>query len=939
MAAKVEQNSKNFLRLSSVAKDFNLKSKDIVEILAQNGFTRTYTASTVLLIEEFEVLVNVLTKAHQITDINAYLDGRTYIPKKDETKEDVKKAPAEKPAEMSADVQSSKPTEAPADASSQGASSPTPVKPAEKPASEKPSEKQDQSQSQTAPKQPATQNQTQQRPTQNGQQRNQQRTDRPQERTQQSQAPKKRDGERPQQSQQQPPRRDGERPQQSQQQQQQKRDRFSNPSMSGQQSQTQRPPKKDQQAPEQRKPQTITITGSSSDTSSMPIDNSGRRIGTRVIDTRSGTVDLSKYDEKLETYVASEGGYDNQPQKARSKQNQRQGQKPGQGGKSEQQYGKPGKRPEQQKKSPPPVKQQISITVPEEITVGELASRLKVTAAEVIKRLMLLGVMASVNQTIDFDTAEYIGTELGAIVTKEVVVTIEEKLFDDSDDEEKDLIDRAPVVCVMGHVDHGKTSLLDRIRHTSVTAGEAGGITQHIGAYRVSINGKDLTFLDTPGHEAFTAMRARGAKATDIAILVVAADDGIMPQTVEAINHANAAGIDIIVAINKMDKPTANPDNVLQGLTKYNLIPEDWGGDTQCVPVSALTGYGIEDLLETVLLVAEMKQLKANPNRKAKGIIIEARLDKGKGPVATVLVQKGTLKAGDVVIAGTSVGRVRSMSDENGRTLKVAGPSVPVEITGLSEVPNAGDEFNAVDDERMARELAEQRKEKTRQEIFDANAKVSLDDLFNQINEGRKELNIIVKADVDGSAEAVKASLVKISNEEVKVNVIHAAVGGITDSDVMLADASNAIIVGFNVRPDKVAMDNAERQKVDIRTYRVIYECIDEITAAIKGMLAPVYKEQILGHAQVRQTIKVPNVGVIAGSYVQDGKITRNALIRVVRQGIVVYEDKISSLRRFKDDVREVAQGYECGIGLEKFNDIKLEDILEAYEMVQVEQK
>ena len=552
---------------------------------------------------------------------------------------------------------------------------------------------------------------------------------------------------------------------------------------------------------------------------------------------------------------------------------------------------------------------------------------------------MLLGTMASVNQIIDFDTAEYIATELGAIVTKEVVVTIEEKLFDDSVDKEEDLKERAPVVCVMGHVDHGKTSLLDRIRHTSVTAGEAGGITQHIGAYRVNINGKDITFLDTPGHEAFTAMRARGAKATDIAILVVAADDGIKPQTVEAINHAKAAELDIIVAINKMDKPGASPDNVLQGLTKYDLVPEEWGGDVPCVPVSALTGYGIEDLLENVLVIAELKQLTANPDRRAKGIIIESRLDKGKGPVATVLVQNGTLRTGDIVIAGTSVGRVRSMNDENGRTVKIAGPSVPVEITGLSEVPNAGDEFNAVEDERMARELADQRKEKTRQDIFNANAKVSLDDLFNQINEGRKELNIIVKADVDGSAEAVKASLVKISNEEVKVNVIHAAVGGITESDVMLADASNAIIVGFNVRPDKNAMDSAERNDVDVRTYRVIYECLDEINAAIKGMLAPVYKEQVLGHAQVRQTIRVPNVGVIAGSYVQDGKITRNSSIRVVRQGIVVFEDKIESLRRFKDDVKEVAQGYECGIGLEKFNDIKIDDILEAYEMVQVEQK
>ena len=490
----------------------------------------------------------------------------------------------------------------------------------------------------------------------------------------------------------------------------------------------------------------------------------------------------------------------------------------------------------------------------------------------------------------------------------------------------------------MGHVDHGKTSLLDKIRHTSVTAGEAGGITQHIGAYRVKINNKDITFLDTPGHEAFTAMRARGAMATDIAILVVAADDGIMPQTVEAINHAKAAGVDVVVAINKMDKPGANPEAIKQELTKYELVPEEWGGDTVCVPVSALTGRGIEDLLENVLIIAEMKQLKANPNRKAKGIVIEARLDKGKGPVATVLVQNGTLHTGDTVIAGTAVGHVRAMNDENGKTMKSAGPSVPVEIIGLSEVPTSGDEFNAVEDERMARELAEKRRAKSRQEMLSAGSKVSLDDLFAQIRDGVKELNIIVKADVVGSAEAVKSSLVKISNDEVKVNVIHCAAGGITEGDVTFASASNAIIVGFNVRPDKNAIDRAELLKVDIRTYRVIYDCIDEITAAMKGMLAPVYKEQLLGHAQVRQTIRVPNVGTIAGSYIQDGKVTRNSLIRVLRDGVVVFEDKISSLRRFKDDVREVTAGYECGIGLDKFNDIKENDILEAYEMVQVEQ-
>ena len=652
---------------------------------------------------------------------------------------------------------------------------------------------------------------------------------------------------------------------------------------------------------------------------------------TKVIDTRGASVDLSKYDEKLEKYASdnTSSKFDNNDSRQKlKKQNQK--------GNTKSDRERQGMQKMKQNKQQKPVKQQLSITVPDEITVGELASKLKVTAAEVIKRLMMLGVMAGVNQVIDYDTAEYVGTELGAKVSKEVVVTIEDRLFEDEADKEEELVERAPVVCVMGHVDHGKTSILDRIRHANVTAGEAGGITQAIGAYTVTINGKEITFLDTPGHEAFTAMRARGAMATDIAILVVAADDGIMPQTVEAINHAKAAGIDIIVAINKMDKPSANPDAIKQELTKYELVPEEWGGDVICVPVSALTGMGIDDLLENVLLVAEVKGLRANPNRLAKGIVIEARLDKGRGPVATVLVQNGTLKSGDIVIAGSAVGRVRAMIDDKGKTVKTAGPSVPVEITGLADVPESGDEFDAVRDEKMARELAQQRKDKQKQDEFKANAKVSLDDLFSQISSGVKSFNIIIKADVGGSAEAVKASLLKLSNDEVKVNVIHTAVGGITESDVMFASASNAVIIGFNVRPDKGALDSAERQKVDIRTYRIIYECIEEVTAAMKGMLAPTFKENLLGHAEVRQTIHVSSIGTIAGSYVQDGKITRNAQIRVVRDGVVIYEDKISSLRRFKDDVKEVATGYECGIGLDKFNDIKEGDILEAFEMVQV---
>ena len=651
---------------------------------------------------------------------------------------------------------------------------------------------------------------------------------------------------------------------------------------------------------------------------------------TRVVDTRTTTVDLSRYDDRLDHIAAGKADLRGGHQKLKKQNNRPNGNAKGRDNRFSEREKMKQLEMEMARKKP------LEITVPDEITVGELATRLKKTSADVIKRLIKLGMMATVNETIDYDTAYLIADEFGAKVTREVVVTIEERLFEEVEDKEEDLVERSPVVVVMGHVDHGKTSLLDAIRHTSVTKGEAGGITQHIGAYRVKARGKDMTFLDTPGHEAFTAMRARGAQATDIAILVVAADDGIMPQTVEAINHAKAAGVDIVVAINKMDKPHANPDNVMQGLTQYELVPEEWGGDVICVPVSALTGKGIDELLENVQMIAELKELRANPNRRAKGIVIEARLDRGRGPVATVLVQNGTLKAGDIVIAGTAVGHVRAMTNDRGQQIQSAGPSVPVEIIGLAEVPEVGDEFNAVEDEKMARSLAEQRRDKAKQESFNANARVNLDDLFKQISEGAKTLNIIVKADVGGSAEAVKASLLKISNEEVHVSVIHTGVGGITESDVMLASASNAIIVGFNVRPDKNALDSAERQGVDIRTYRIIYECIEEIEAAIKGMLAPEFKEVIIGHAEVRQTIHVPNVGTIAGSYVQDGKIQRNASLRVVRDGVVVFEDKISSLRRFKDDVREVASGYECGIGLERFNDLKEGDVFEAFIMEEV---
>ncbi len=654
---------------------------------------------------------------------------------------------------------------------------------------------------------------------------------------------------------------------------------------------------------------------------------------TRVVDMRTSDVNLSKYDDRYnEKYYAVLNGTDNKSSKQKLKKQDNKGQNQKSAKDKERVAQERIKKMEAERAR----NKQLEITVPDEITVVELASRLKKTAAEVIKKLMFMGEMKGLNDLVDFATAEIIADEFGAKVTKEVVVTIEEKLFTEAEDSDEDLLERAPVVCVMGHVDHGKTSILDAIRHTSVTRGEAGGITQAIGAYRVKSNDKDITFLDTPGHEAFTAMRMRGAKSTDIAILVVAADDGVMPQTVEAINHAKAAGIDIIVAINKMDKPTANPDNVLNQLTQYELVPEAWGGDVICVPCSAHTGMGIDDLLESVLLVAEVKELKANPKKRAKGIVIESKLDKGRGPVATVLVQNGTLHQGDYVIVGNAVGRVRAMVDDKGKTTKSAGPSVPVEIIGLDDVPQAGDELNAVEDERMAKNLADQRREKQRQEILAANSRVNLDELFGQIAAGVQTLNIVVKADVAGSVEAVKSSLLKLSNEEVKVAVIHSAVGGITESDVMLATASNAIIVGFNVRPDKNALDSAERNKVDIRTHRIIYEIIDEIEAAMKGMLAPTYKEVLLGHAEVRQTIRVPNVGIIAGCYIQDGKITRNAQIRIVRDGVVIFEDKIASLRRFKDDVKEVADGYECGVGIEKFNDIREGDTLEAFIMEEV---
>ena len=648
----------------------------------------------------------------------------------------------------------------------------------------------------------------------------------------------------------------------------------------------------------------------------------------RTVDTRANDVDLDKYNEKYENIapVNQDRRSDRTVNKQKFKQKPQR--RPGMRSSRHETEAERLKRIAAERAKKP----QLHIQVPDEITVGDLAALLHMTAAEVIKKLFALGQMATVNEVIDYDTAEIVATELGAKCEKAVVVTIEDRIIDDSEDDDKDLIPRDPVVCVMGHVDHGKTSLLDAIRNTSVTSTEAGGITQHIGAYRVDLNGQNITFLDTPGHAAFTSMRARGAQATDIAVLVVAADDGIMPQTIEAINHAKAADVQIIVAINKMDRPGANPDRIMQQLTEHSLVPEEWGGDIICVPVSAKTHMGIDKLLESILLVAEMQELKANPNRAAKGIVIEARLDKGRGPIATLLVQKGTLRSGDIIVAGQAVGRVRVMVDDKGRKIKAAGPSVPVEIMGLAEVPNSGDIFDAVSDERLARELVEQRKAEAKEEQFKSVQKVTLDNLFDSLKDGEmKELNIIVKADVQGSAEAVKQSLEKLSNEEVRVRVIHSGVGAPSESDVMLANASGAIIVGFNVRPDPVAINLAERDGVEMRMYRIIYDCIEEIQAAIKGMLAPKFREVEQGRAEVRNVITISSVGKIAGCYVLDGKITRNSKVRVVRDGIVLADDEIGSLRRFKDDVKEVASNYECGIGLAKFSDIKEGDIFEAY--------
>ncbi|MDR1131278.1 MAG: translation initiation factor IF-2, partial [Oscillospiraceae bacterium] len=649
----------------------------------------------------------------------------------------------------------------------------------------------------------------------------------------------------------------------------------------------------------------------------------------RVIDTRGVTVNIAKYDERLDKLVPDR--VQNMQGKVKFANKNRNRPNISQKKRQEEKDKLQRLQFEIAKKAP------VRVSIPSEINVGELASRMKKTGTEVVRQLVRMGTMAALSDTIDYETAALVALEMGCKVEKEVVVTVEEKLIDDRADKAEDLAARAPVVVVMGHVDHGKTSLLDRIRETNVVSGEAGGITQHIGAYRIAVSGSPITFLDTPGHEAFTSMRARGAMVTDIAILVVAADDGIMPQTVESINHAKAANIPIIVAINKMDKPAANPDRIKQQLTEYGLVSEEWGGDTIICPISAKTGTGIDRLLEMVVLTAEMRELKANPNRAAKGAVIEARLDKGRGPLMTVLVQNGTLRLGDIIIAGTAVGHARVMISDTGERVTEAGPSVPVEIAGLSEVPQAGDTFNAVDDERMARELAEQRKQQNKEAHIGAPRKVSLEDLYARIQQGEiKDFNIIVKADVQGSAEAVRSSLEKLTNEEVRVRVIHSAVGAINESDVMLAATSGALIVAFNVRPDNAARDYAARANVDMRMYRVIYDCINEIEAAMKGMLAPKFKEVVTGHAEVRQVIKISKIGTVCGSYVTDGKILRNSSVRAIRDGVVIFEGALSSLRRFKEDVKEVATNFECGISIEKFNDVREGDVIEGYIMERI---
>ena len=912
-------------KVADVAKDFKVPVKDVLDVLGDKFPAKK--AQTALSEEELNFVFEHFTRENEVTSFASYfaMAGKPKAEKKkEEPKPEKTAAPKaeEKPApkaEEKPEPKAEKKTAAP-----KAEEKPAPkaeAKPEHKPEQKnnerKPAPKSEE-RPQRAEQKPFQRNE--ERPQRNNQERPQQggrSGDRPQQGQQGN-----RFGDRPQQNQQ--GGRFGDRPQQNQQggrfgdkPQYQKNDRFGGGFDKGfdkdsDNNSRRHEPKK----PVERKPRPSNLP---------PAEKLAA--GAAHVDMSAANIELDKYNEKYEQIAPAASMNDSYTNKQKLTQRSRQQGKP-QKSKREQEQEKLKKLEMERQR-----RQKLEITLPDEITVGDLALKLKVTASEIIKRLMQQGMMVSVNEVIDYDTAALVAMDIGAKVEHEVVITIEDRLIDDSEDEAGNLVTRDPVVCVMGHVDHGKTSILDVIRQANVAAGEAGGITQHIGAYRVkTASGNSITFLDTPGHEAFTAMRARGALCTDIAILVVAADDGIMPQTVEAINHAKAAEVSIIVAINKIDKPGANVERVMEGLTEYGLVPEEWGGDVICVPVSAKTHENIPTLLEMVSLVAEVRELKANPDRLAKGTVIESRLDKGRGPVATVLVQNGTLHVGDVVIAGTSVGKIRVMIDDKGNRVESAGPSVPVEITGLDTVPTGGDKFNAVKDEKLARELVAQREYEAKQEQFKSYQKVTLDNLFSQISEGEiKELPIIVKADVQGSVEAVKQSLEKLSNDEIHVKVIHGAVGAVNESDVMLAQVSNAIIVGFNVRPDPTARDNAAREGVDIRLYRIIYDAIEEIKSAMNGMLAPKYRDVDLGRAEVRLVYKISNVGTVAGCYVLEGKITRNANIRVVRDGIIIADDKLDSLKRFKDDVKEVAQGYECGMALTKFNDIKEGDIFEAY--------
>ncbi len=940
-------------KVNELAKDLNVSNQDVIEVLSQN-FEGVKKPMTALSIEEANYVLETFSQKNQVSNFEGYFA----------TKAD---KPAPKPKEKAAEAKPAVKKEAKKDAPiAEAENKATPVKKnavADAPKAESVPQKAD-APKQTAPKaeavhtskpqQPAQPVQSQNRPKPNNAQGNFQQGNRPQGNNQggfqQGNRPQGNNqggfqqGNRPQgnnqggfqqgnrpQGNNQGGFQQGNRPQGNNNNQgnfQQNRTAAQNAKFQQPFNNANKPkpqPNKPQQSPQQQNPNKLHLN------TNAPKDNNAPRgeFVTRTVDTRGSYVELDKYNEKYTTLAQdNRHGKDNYTKKQKITQKSAQ--------RNKQQYSKKETEAEKMKRLEleRARKQQLKVMIPDEIVVSELAVRLKVTATDVIKKLMGLGEMCTINQVIDFDTAALVAEELGAKVEKEVIITIEERLIDETDDTDDNLEERSPVVVVMGHVDHGKTSLLDKIRDANVTSTEAGGITQHIGAYRVKCKNREITFLDTPGHAAFTSMRARGANMTDIAILVVAADDGIMPQTIEAINHAKAAEVSIIVAINKMDKEGANPEKIKQELTEHGLVCEEWGGDIMCVPVSAKTGLGIDDLLENILLISEVRELKANPNRPAKGVVVEARLDKGRGPIATILVQNGTLKTGDVIIAGTAVGRVRVMTNDKGITVNDAGPSVPVEITGLAEVPAAGDIFNAVADERLARELVEQRKYQAKEQVFATYQKVTLDNLFSQISEGEmKELPIIIKADVQGSVEAVKQSLEKISNEEVRVRVIHGAVGAVSESDVMLANASNAIIVGFNVRPDPVAAESAARDGVDVRLYRIIYDAIEEISTAMKGMLAPKFREVECARIEVRAVYKITNVGTVSGCYVLDGKVQRNCEIRVVRDGIIISVDKMASLKRFKDDVKEVAHGYECGITLDKFTDVREGDIFEAFIM------